>query len=178
MRYLPVVLSMMAAPIYCQESAANPQLTSAKAFYHMVRSNVLKAAEKMPEEKFSWRPTDDVRTFGQMVAHVADGQIFLCGTAREGTSRNNGVEKSAKTKAEIIKGLQDGFAYCDATYAELTDAKSAEMVTFFGQPRTKLAMLSCNTAHTMEHYGNLATYMRMNKMIPPSSEPPPAAPPK
>jgi len=178
MRYLLVALPLMAAPLFCQDAAANPQLTSAKAFYHMVRSNVLKAAEKMAEEKYSWRPTDDVRTFGQMVAHIADGQIFLCGTAREGKSRNNDVEKSATTKAEIIKGLQDGFAYCDAAYAELTDAKSAEMVNFFGQPRTRLSMLSFNTAHTMEHYGNLATYLRMNKIIPPSSEPPPAAPPK
>ena len=178
MRYLLVVLPLIAVPGYCQDAAANPQLASAKGFYHMVRTNVLKAAEKMPEEKYSWRPTDDVRTFGQMVAHIADGQIFLCGTAREGKSRNNGVEKSAKTKAEILKGLHDGFAYCDAAYAELTDAKSAEMVTLFGQPRTRLAVLSFNTAHTMEHYGNLATYMRMNKMIPPSSEPPPAAPPK
>jgi uncharacterized damage-inducible protein DinB len=109
---------------------------------------------------------------------MADGQFFLCGTAKEGVSRNRNVEKTAKTKAEIVKWLNEGFAYCDATYAELTDASSAATVTFLGQPRTKLSMLAFNTAHTFEHYGNLATYLRMNKMVPPSSEPPSTAPAK
>jgi uncharacterized damage-inducible protein DinB len=176
MRYtwIAVLLTM---PAWTQDAANNPQLASAKAFYVTVRANVLKSADKMPEEKYGFRPTDDVRTYGQMLAHIADAQFFLCGTAKEGVSRNRGIEKAAKTKADILKGLNDGFAYCDAAFAELTDASSAAMVPFFGQQRTKLSMLSFNTAHTFEHYGNLATYMRMNKIVPPSSEPPPAAAP-
>lgn len=112
------------------------------------------------------------------MAHIADAQFFLCGTAREGVSRTRGIEKSAVSKADIVKGLNDGFAYCDAAFAELTDASSSAIVSFIGQPRTKLAMLHFNTAHTFEHYGNLATYLRMNRIVPPSSEsPPPAARP-
>lgn len=164
-------------PAWSQDAAQNPQLASAKAFYTIVRTNVLKSADKLPEDKYGFRPSDDVRTFGQLLAHIADAQFFICGTAKEDVSRNRGVEKSAKTKAEIVKALNDGFAYCDAVYAELTDATSAAMVRFFGQQRTKLSMLSFNTAHTYEHYGNLVTYMRMNKIVPPSSEGRPAAPP-
>ena len=177
MRYL-LIASLLTVTLWAQNPQENPQLASAKAFYETVRTNVLKAAEKVPENLYSFRPTDEVKTMGQMFAHIADAQFFLCGTAKEGVSRNRGIEKSATSKAEIIKGLRDGFAYCDTAYAELTDASSAALVPFFGQQRTKLSMLSFNTAHTFEHYGNVVTYMRINKMVPPSSEAPPPAPAK
>jgi hypothetical protein len=77
-----------------------------------------------------------------------------------------------------LKALNDGFAYCDSTYANLTDASSAAIVQFFGQNRTKLSMLAFNTSHSFEHYGNLVTYMRMNGIVPPSSERNPAVPAK
>lgn len=69
-----------------------------------------------------------------------------------------------------MKGLNEGFAFCESVYAGLTDAASAEHVKIFGQTRTKLSVLDFNIAHTMEHYGNMVTYMRMNKIVPPSSE--------
>jgi len=166
--FLLISLSALAAG---QTAEDNPQLASAKAFYDTVRTNILKAAEKMPEDKYAYKPSDDVRTYGQLLAHIADGQYFFCGTAKEGKSENRGFEKSMHKKAEILTALRDGFAYCDSTYAGLTDASSAAMVTFFGQKRTKLSMLSFNTAHSFEHYGNLATYLRMNRIVPPSSEP-------
>jgi len=166
--FLLILLSALAAG---QTATDNPQLASAKAFYETVRTNILKAAEKMPEDKYAYKPSDDVRTYGQLLAHIADAQYFLCGTAKEGKSENRGIEKSKHTKAEIATALHEGFAYCDSAYAELTDASSAAIVTFFGQKRTKLSMLSFNTAHSFEHYGNLATYLRMNRIVPPSSEP-------
>jgi uncharacterized damage-inducible protein DinB len=170
MRILILLISLSALAAG-QTAADNPQLASTKAFYDTVRMNILKAAEKMPEEKYAYKPSDDVRTYGQLLAHIADSQYFLCGTAKEGKSENRGIEKSMPTKPGILTALRDGFAYCDSTYAGLTDASSAAMVTFFGQKRTKLSMLSFNTAHSFEHYGNLATYLRMNRMVPPSSEP-------
>ena len=170
MRTLVLVISLSALAVG-QTATDNPQLASAKAFYDTVRTNVLKAAEKMPENKYAYKPSDDVRTYGQLLAHIADGQFFMCGTAKEGKSESRGFEESKHTKAEILTALREGFAYCDSTYAGLTDASSAAMVTFFGQKRTKLSMLSFNTAHSFEHYGNLATYLRMNGMVPPSSEP-------
>jgi uncharacterized damage-inducible protein DinB len=164
---------------WAQSPTDNPQLASAKDFYVSVRTSVLKAADKLPEAKWGFRPTDEVKTYGQMLAHIADAQFYVCGVVKLGDSAktsNRKVEDTAKTKAEIMKWLHAGFAYCDALYAELTDASSAT-VNFFGQQRTKLSVLSFNTAHVNEHYGNLVTYMRMNKIIPPTSEAPPAAPP-
>lgn len=159
-----------AASAWSQAAGENPQITSSKAMYDQVKGLILKSAEKMPEEKFSFRPVEDVRTYGQLLGHIADAQFLLCGIAKEGAGKPPGIEKSATTKADLVKGLNDGFAYCDAVYAGLTDAGSAETVKMFGQPRTKLSVLATNTAHTMEHYGNLVTYMRINKIVPPSSE--------
>lgn len=150
--------------------AQNPQLTSSKAMFEQIKGNVLKSVDKLPEEKFSFRPTPEVRTYGQLLAHVADAQYIFCGLAREGKMERKGIEKTATTKAQIAAALKDAFAYCEATYDSLTDATSTAMVPWFGQQRTKLSMLDFNVAHSFEHYGNLVTYMRINGVVPPSSE--------
>jgi uncharacterized damage-inducible protein DinB len=119
-----------------------------------------------------------VRTYGQVLAHIADAQFLLCGIASDGKMVMKGYEKTAQTKAEIVAALKRGFAACDGVYDNLTDADAATMVKWFGQERTKLSILDFNIAHGFEHYGNLVTYMRMKGIVPPSSErriEPPAA---
>lgn len=162
------------------QSADNPQIASSKGVYEYIKGNVLKAADKMPDSKYGYRPTDSVRSYGQVLAHIADSQFGLCGIARDGKPGSpKGFEKTATTKPEIIKALNEGFAYCDAAYSGLTDATSAEIVDLHGRKLTKLALFTVNTAHVFEHYGNLVTYMRMNDVVPPTSEQrPPAAEPK
>jgi uncharacterized damage-inducible protein DinB len=124
----------------------------------------------MPEAKLSYKPTEGVRTYGQLLAHIADAQYGFCGAVK-GTPTQKGIEKSnLKTAADLKKALNEAFAFCDSAYEGLTDAASAATISFYGQNPTKLAVLSFNTAHTMEHYGNLVTYMRMNSIVPPSSE--------
>ena len=173
---LVICLISLSALAAAQPASSNPQLASAKGFYDLVKGNVLKAAEKMPEDKFAYKPSPDVRSFGQLVAHIADAQYFMCGTAKEGGSTARDIEKSVTTKAGLIKALQEAYAFCDGTYAGLTDASSAATTKFIGRDVTKLSVLSFNTAHTFEHYGNIVTYMRMNGLVPPSSEQgPPAA---
>ncbi len=150
--------------------AQNPQLASSKAMFEQIKGNILKSVDKLPEDKFSYRPTPEVRTYGQLLAHVADGQYIFCGLVKEGKVQMKGIEKSATTKVQISSALKDAFSYCESVYAGLTDAASVEMVPWFGQQRTKLSILDFNVAHTFEHYGNLVTYMRINGVVPPSSE--------
>lgn len=150
--------------------AQNPQVASTKGFYELIKGNVLKSVDKMPEAKYSYKPAEGVRTYGQILSHIADSQYGICGAAK-GAPQQKGIEASnLKTAAEIKKALTDAFAFCDSAYEGLTDAASAQMVPFFGQTVTKLAVLSFNTAHSFEHYGNLVTYMRANGIVPPSSE--------
>ena len=130
----------------------------------------MKSAEKIPDNLWSYQPTPQVRTIGQLFAHVADGQYEFCGSAAQDKNAAKDVEKTAKTKEEIIAAVKTAFAYCDATYAKMTDASATEVVPFFGRQSTRLGIMDFNIAHTMEHYGNLVTYMRLKNIVPPSSE--------
>lgn len=163
------------AVLSAQETPANPLVATSKAIFGISKGDVLGSVDKFPEELWSFQPTKDVRTVAQLFAHIADGQYEFCGAAIEGKAIAKDIEKTAKTKAEIVAALKDAFAYCDAGYSSLTDAKAAELVTFFGRRITRLGAMDFNVAHNMEHYGNLVTYMRLKGIVPPSSTPP--APP-
>ena len=165
----------LAAVASAQEAPANPLITVSKGIYAYTNGNILRSADKIPDDMWSYQPTKEVRTVAQMFAHIADGQYEFCGVVAEGNSVQKGIEKSAKTKAEIVAALKDGIAYCNAAYAKLTDADAATMVSFFGMKVTKLAIMDFNIAHNMEHYGNLVTYMRIKGIVPPSSEARPPA---
>jgi uncharacterized damage-inducible protein DinB len=167
---------LFAAVAAAQNTPANPLVTVSKNMYAIAKNDILGSVNKVPDELWSFQPTPEVRTFAQLFAHVADGQYEFCGAAAGGESPAKGIEKSQKTKADITSAIKEAFAYCDATYAKMTDANAAEMVSFFNMRITKLGAMDFNIAHTMEHYGNLVTYMRLKGIVPPSSEPrPPAA---
>jgi uncharacterized damage-inducible protein DinB len=170
MKLLTAVV-LFAAVASAQDTPANPLTTVSKNMYAIAKKDILGSADKVPDEMWSFQPTKDVRTFGQLIAHVADAQYEFCGVAAEGKSVSKNIEKTSKTKAEIVPALKDAFAYCDAAYDKMTDASAADMVSFFNMKITKLGAMDFNIAHTMEHYGNLVTYMRIKGIVPPSSEP-------
>ncbi len=149
---------------------ANPLVATSQGMYAIVKNDINRSAAKITDELWSFKPSPDVRSFGQLFAHIADGQYEFCGVAAEGKSVDRGIEKSVNTRAGVLAALKDAFAYCDATYSKMTDASSAETATFFGRPVTKLGAMDFNIAHTFEHYGNLVTYMRLKGIVPPSSE--------
>ncbi len=161
---------LFTAAVSAQETPANPLITVSKNIYAISKNDVLGSVNKIPDDMWSFQPTKDVRTVGQLFAHIADGQYEFCGVAAEGKSVSKDIEKTMKTKAEIVPALKEAFAYCDAAYAKMTDADAAVMVRFFGMKITKLGAMDFNTAHNMEHYGNLVTYMRIKGIVPPSSE--------
>ena len=169
---LLTALVLFAAVASAQETTpANPLVTVSKALYAMAKNDILGSVDKIPEEMWSFQPTKEVRTVAQLFAHVADGQYEFCGVAAEGKSVSKDIEKTRKTKAEIVPALKEAFAYCDAAYDKMTDASAAELASLFGMRMTKLGAMDFNIAHTMEHYGNLVTYMRIKGTVPPSSEP-------
>jgi len=139
--------------------------------YQTIRDYFIRAAEKMPENKYGFRPSPDVRTFGQQVAHVADDQYNLCAPAKGETRKAayTDIESRLSKKADLLVALREAFAYCDAAYDALTDASGAELAAG-GKRRTKFSMLNWNLWHTWEHYGNVVVYLRMNGLVPPSSE--------
>jgi len=151
--------------------AQNPLMTAVKAQHDMAKGVLLKTAEKVPETLYAWRPTPEVRTFAQLIGHVADGSMSICGAAAGDKPAPLAAEKTMTTKAQLSKALADAFAYCDKVIAAMDDAKGMETTKFFAGGMSPRAMVfGFNTAHNYEHYGNLVTYMRLNKIVPPSSE--------
>ena len=149
---------------------ANPISTSEAHMYTMLSGMLVTAAEKMPEENYVFKPSPDVRTFGQLVGHLSDAQYFFCSSVAGEKNPGIGAEKNKTTKADLIAALKDANAYCGKVYEAMTDAKGAEMMKFMNRDFAKLSILAANFAHDYEHYGNMATYMRIKGIVPPTSE--------
>lgn len=157
---------------------ANPITASEKGLYSFISNGVISAAQKMPEENYSFKPTPDVRSFGQLVGHVADASYMFCSQASGEANPMKNIEKTKTTKADLVASLKDAVAYCNTAFDGMTDTKGTEMVKLFSFNVAKLSLLSLNTAHMDEHYGNMVTYMRIKGLVPPTSERAPAQAPK
>ena len=170
--FVLVVLTAASVTVLAQEPAtpANPISASEKGFYAVVSGYAIAAAEKMPEESYSFKPTPDVRSFGQLVAHVADAQYGFCSTAIGEPNPMKAIEKTKTSKADLVAALKDAVAYCNKAYAGMTDAQGSQTVKMMNYDVARLTVLSVNTAHTDEHYGNMVTYLRLKSIVPPSSE--------
>lgn len=149
----------------------NPLSAWNKYVYGHLKGVLLRSAEKVPEENYKFKPTEAVRSFGQIVGHVADAQYLFCSLALGEKNPDLKVEQTRTSKADLIAALKDAFAYCDKAYEGMTDATGTQAVKLMGAETPRLGVLVVNEMHTLEHYGNLVTYMRMKNIVPPTSEP-------
>lgn len=156
-------------------SDGNPISAAMRSQWSTVKGYLQRSAELMPESSYAFRPVDSVRTFGQILAHVAGANYEFCAAAKGEKSphREADFERTATTRAQIIKALNDSIAYCDTAYGSVTDRSAAEETTMpFGMGTSARAeVLMMNTGHVNEHYGNLVTYFRIRGIVPPSSQP-------
>jgi uncharacterized damage-inducible protein DinB len=165
------VLALLPAALCAQDAPANPLVNSERGVYGFVSAALIASAEKMPEASYPFQPTPEIRTFAQLVGHAADGQYIFCSMAMGVKNPTPSIEKSVTAKADLVQALKDAVAYCNKTYAGLTDAKATEMTKMLGRDAPRLTVLSLNTAHSDEHYGNMVTYLRLKGIVPPTSEP-------
>jgi uncharacterized damage-inducible protein DinB len=179
---MTVLIGAVAAPAFAQARAGQGASQPAGAGAVLVRvaqngwagakRNIVESAEQMPEANYSFKPVDSVRTFGQILAHVADSNYFYCARAKgEAPPVPDGtLEKTATTKAAIVKALGESVAYCDAVYSSLTAATAADTVKAGQNQIPRVQPLFNNVSHNVEHYGNIVTYFRMKNMVPPSTK--------
>ncbi len=175
-----VLCVLLASPAYTQTggaatktaSKANPITAGEKSSYEMVKGYITKSADAASDDVFAYKATPEVRSFGQIIGHIADSNYMMCSAAAGEKSPGSGdIEKTTTTKADLSKAVAESFGYCDRVFAAMTDVEGAKMVkSMMGGDMAKLSILAFNTAHDFEHYGNLVTYMRLNKMVPPSSQ--------
>ncbi|MEP6491235.1 MAG: DinB family protein [bacterium] len=170
------ILSVSALPALAQAkkaTVAEPSpVANVRTLWKQTADYLVAAANEVPEGTYSFRPTPDVRTFGELIGHVAGSQNMFCAVALgEAPPAEDAVEKAAKTKAALIDALRKSNDNCARAYKQ-TDKESAGEADLFGNKRSRFYVLLQNATHDGEHYGNIVTYMRMNKMVPPSSKPP------
>jgi uncharacterized damage-inducible protein DinB len=177
--------SLIAAPVFAQAptsaaasastpapaATANAGVVATKNVFNSMSRFFTAAAEQVSEADYAYRPVATVRSFGELIGHVAGANYMMCAAALgEAPRGEDDIEKSAKTKAALVAALKGSNEYCAKAYA-MSDADAAGMTKLFGQDQTKMFALSLTAAHVGEHYGNVVTYMRMKGMVPPSSQP-------
>jgi uncharacterized damage-inducible protein DinB len=178
---LAVVVSV--SSMSAQQPAPSPSLDIAgflKGQHQNIKRNLIGSAERMPEADFHFKPQGavaEVRTFGQILAHVVNANYLFCAQAKGEKSPAAPLDdkQEQKPKAELVKALQDAMAYCDGAYDAQTSTTLNEMVKRTLQNNTTIERargngLILNVAHNNEHYGNLVTYLRAKGLVPPSSD--------
>lgn len=165
-----VVLGLVVAP-----SAGLAQqmgdVGATRALYDMAKDWLIRSAEQMPEANYSFKPTPDVRSFGQLIGHVANASYMFCSIAKGENNPSTSDFEKTTSKAALVQAIKDASAYCDGAY-QISDMKATEEVSLpFGNMKgSKLWLLMLNVAHDNEHYGNIVTYLRLKGLVPPSSQ--------
>jgi uncharacterized damage-inducible protein DinB len=180
MRVLSVVALMAGAPVLGAqehpapmpaEATANPVVWSAKTLYQRDAKNMIAAAEEMPAEKYSYHPTPDQWTFGKLISHVAQSNGGLCG-ALSGNPAPAALHVSdTASKADLVAALKASFDFCGPVLDGLTDAKLGETITVFHRTMPRAMAVVLLPADLADHYSQMAAYLRLNGMLPPSAQP-------
>ncbi len=168
------LLAMLAAASAAAQKPAAADVSGAiRQNWDGAKRNLRESAEKMDEANYAFKPVDSVRTFGQILAHVAGASYVFCSAAKGEKSpfSEDHFEKNATAKAAIVKAVSDAIAYCDAAYGGLTDTTAAAPIAmpFDMGSAPRASALIMNIGHLQEHYGNLVTYFRIKGLVPPSS---------
>jgi uncharacterized damage-inducible protein DinB len=142
----------------------NPLTMTLSIFRSNMQDKIMKSAEAMPESKYSYRPTKDVRSFAEILNHVADISYTLCSSVKGEANPTSATAKVSKT--EIKAYLKGSFDYCDGVYSGFTDAHLNDPADFFGVKTNKMFILTQVGNHDALHYGNLVTYLRINGLVP------------
>jgi uncharacterized damage-inducible protein DinB len=159
----------LAAQTESTGNSANQAVSTARMLWEQPTQYITTVAEELPESTYAYRPTPEVRTFGQLIGHVAGAQYLFCAAALgDPARREDDIEKTRTRKADLVAALKASTQYCTKAYAQ-SDRTAQQPTKLFGQERTRLYALGLNANHNAEHYGNIVTYLRLNRIVPPSS---------
>ena len=174
LRFALLLMAVSASPVLGQAMPA-PLLRSnvdfARGAWREVQSYLLRSAENTPDAVFVFKPSPEVRSFGETLDHVAASERGYCEMALGEKPSGGGSGTGARTKLEMIAALHTAYGTCERAYAQ-SEADAAQPA-YGGGRATRLQMLLTNAIHDNEHYGNIVTYLRMNRLVPPSSQPNP-----
>jgi uncharacterized damage-inducible protein DinB len=165
-------LSLAATAALSAQQVANPVVTSAKEIYARQSAFIAAAAEQMPAEKFGFHPTPDQWTFGKIVAHVAQANDHVCGMLSDKPAPDASAVTETSPKDALTAALKASFDYCGKALDALQDSQLGDTITYFGGVKKPRARALVELTDDLEdHYSQMASYLRLNGMLPPSAKP-------
>ena len=163
-----LVIGCLFAGSYAVAQTSTFFVSELKQFYVVRKGDLLKAADRMPAESYDFRPTPEVRSFAQLMAHIIDAQVGFCAAVKGEPRKPSAASKTSK--AELVAALKASFELCDSAFDSMTDATAAQMLKAGNSERSKLGTLLYATLHDNEEYGYLAMYLRLKGLVPPSTD--------
>jgi uncharacterized damage-inducible protein DinB len=176
MYFSSAAVLLVASTVYSQQPTGQKigLATSLQRGYAGIKANFTAAAEKMPEADYTFKvgSMPEARTYGQLIAHIAQAQFGQCSglTGAANPMQGKNLEQDLKTKAELTKALADSFALCDKAFADVTDASATELVKAGANEQTRAASLYGIIVHGNEIAGTAYAYLRTKGLVPPSTE--------
>jgi uncharacterized damage-inducible protein DinB len=140
--------------------------------WNRIKRLIAASADAMPDANYSFKPTADVRTFGELIGHLAEEHYMFCsGLSGEKNPKDGVAFEKISAKADLVKALNESIAYCDTVYAAAKDEAKMTQPIAPNRRDTPFSSMLMNVTHDSEHYGNIVTYLRLKGIVPPSSQP-------
>ena len=169
-RVLAMTLALSALPrlAVAQESPVSQAFREEAA---SASKNLQAAAEVMPPNKYGFKPTPAQMSFGDIVAHLVEGNDYLCGAIGGMKAPARAKVTGASSKADLQTQLKESFAFCDQALAKGDDSKLTEQLPFFdGKTRSRAYVMFVTVGDWADHYSQSAIYLRLNALLPPTAK--------
>ena len=160
----------LALPLTLSAQAPSGPAAEVQASYNRLKPNIVKAADKMPEADFQYKPTPEIRTYARIINHITEAQFHTCTTLNGTKFDPKSVPSDTADKATVIAGLKASFDECDKAYGALTDSSVMEAVAMGQNKRSRIGLAWGNISHDNEQYAELSTYLRLKNLVPPTAE--------
>src|SRR2546426_12536978 len=154
--------------------AQNPVTNGLRAIEQRYAKNIVDAAEEMPADKYGYKPTPAQMSFGDVVGHlIADGNDYLCSAASGQKAPDRPKLAGTDPKDKLVAGLKDSFQFCATALAAMQDAQLGDSIKFFGGRMSTRGLATLITvADWADHYSQMANYLRLNGLLPPTAKRP------
>jgi uncharacterized damage-inducible protein DinB len=158
------------SPAFEPETGQDPATDAARAAFPVHQRNIVASFAAMPPEKYGFRPTPELMTFGELAVHIASANVYYCRILTPSRPRPGALPKPDAAKEDLVKALQTSFDYCGVAVTDARDAALAEAVTLpSGKSTTRATVLLDLLSGMDHHYGQAAGYLRLNGVLPPTA---------
>lgn len=166
-----LLVAVCALPLPRAARAQNPVSNAFRMAEQRQGKNLMDAAEEMPADKYGYKPTPAQMSFGDVVAHLVEGNDYLCGAVSGQKAPERGKIQGADPKDKLVASLKDSFQFCANALTHVQDAALGDTIPFFGGRKvTRAAATLITVADWADHYSQAAIYLRLNQLLPPTAK--------